>query len=109
MGEDVDMDDKASVANSIAGASTVRGGDGTSVAATPGTTVVGSIATESVAASDLGMDQMMVDESAAVPKEATPKVSDADIFKVGETVFARNRSELKDIGITPNMRGLVTA
>jgi 26S proteasome regulatory subunit N2 len=63
---DVDQDDKASVSNSVAeGASTV-GRDAVSimsVAATPGTTVVGSA---SVAASDLMSEQMEVDEGVAV-------------------------------------------
>merc|ERR1712113_752896 len=58
--EDVDMDDKTSVANSVAAPSTHGGA---SVAATPGTTVVGSIATDSVAPSDLGVDQVLVDET----------------------------------------------
>merc|ERR1712050_610460 len=39
---DVDMDDKASVSNSIAEGASTKGGDLVSVAATPGTTVVGS-------------------------------------------------------------------
>merc|ERR1712190_475886 len=73
--EDVDMDDKASVANSVAAPSTHGGG--ASVAATPGTTVVGSIATESVAASDLGVDQMLVDETSAAPKDgSTPNAEE---------------------------------
>merc|ERR1712217_584811 len=73
--EDVDMDDKASVANSVAAPSTHGGG--ASVAATPGTTVVGSIATDSVAASDIGVDQMLVDETSAAPKDgATPKADE---------------------------------
>lgn len=56
-GADVDMDDKASATNSIAGgaAPSVTA----SVAATPGTTVVGSV---SVAASDLASEQMEVDD-----------------------------------------------
>merc|ERR1712060_289410 len=73
--EDVDMDDKASVANSVAAPSTHGGG--ASVAATPGTTVVGSIATDSVAASDIGVDQMLVDETSAAPKDgSTPKAEE---------------------------------
>merc|ERR1712190_719317 len=73
--EDVDMDDKASVANSVAAPSTHGGG--ASVAATPGTTVVGSIATDSVAASDIGVDQMLVDETSAAPKDgSTPNAEE---------------------------------
>merc|ERR1712217_510478 len=48
---------------------------GGSVAATQGTTVVGSIATESVAASDLGVDQMGVDESST--KDVVPGAEEA--------------------------------
>merc|ERR1712050_417327 len=71
---DVDMDDKASVSNSIVEGASTKGADAVSVAATPGTTVVGSAATESVAASDLGSEMMMdVDEqtpaAAVVPKD----------------------------------------
>merc|ERR1712137_1045511 len=71
---DVDMDDKVSVANSVAAPSTHGGG--ASVAATPGTTVVGSIATDSVAPSDLGVDQMLVDESG--PKDGTTPKADEE-------------------------------
>merc|ERR1711920_957059 len=43
----------------------------------PGTTVVGSIATDSVAASDIGVDQMLVDETLAAPKDgSTPKAEE---------------------------------
>merc|ERR1712217_160812 len=74
--EDVDMDDKASVANSaVGGASVAASAFGGSVAATQGTTVVGSIATESVAASDLGVDQMLVDESST--KDVVPGAEEA--------------------------------
>merc|ERR1719382_864613 len=44
--------------------------DGVSVAATPGTTVVGSVATESVAASDMGSEAMMQVDEALAPKPA---------------------------------------
>jgi len=84
---DVDMDDKTSVANSTADGAFTRSGDNASVAATPGTTVVGSLATESVAASDLGSDTAMVagdEESAAAPKEAVPKAGE-DKPAEGET------------------------
>jgi len=62
---DVDMDDKASMGGSVfdGAASSTRGADAVSVAATPGTTVVGSAATESVAG-DLGSEMMEVDEQA---------------------------------------------
>lgn len=78
---DVDMDDKASVSNSVA-ASFATGADRVSVAATPGTTVVGSAATESVAASDLASEMMEVDEQtpaaapASAPKEPSPKADE---------------------------------
>jgi len=62
---DVDMDDKGSVSNQ--GGPSV--GDMVSVAATPGTTVVGSVATESVAG-DLGSECMEVDEAPAASAEA---------------------------------------
>jgi 26S proteasome regulatory subunit N2 len=80
---DVDMDDKASVSNSVApgGASTAGAQDYVSVAATPGTTVVGSTATESVAASDLASDLMDVDEQArqeAVIAKASDGADKAD-------------------------------
>lgn len=76
---DVDMDDKASIGGSVAegAASSVRGADIVSVAATPGTTVVGSAATESVAASDLGSEMMEVDEQAvATEKVKEPKIEE---------------------------------
>merc|ERR1712176_63457 len=70
---DVDMDDKASVSNSVVEGASTKGADAVSVAATPGTTVVGSAATESVAASDLGSEMMEVDEqtpaAVVVPKD----------------------------------------
>ncbi|CAK9108184.1 unnamed protein product [Durusdinium trenchii] len=84
---DVDMDDKASIGGSVAegAASSVRGADIVSVAAAPGTTVVGSAATESVAASDLGSEMMeaperdpeQVDEQAvATEKVKEPKIEE---------------------------------
>lgn len=73
--DDVDMDDKASVSNSVAEGAFAKSGDAMSVAATPGTTVVGSAATESVAASDLASEQMMeVDEAPAEGPKAAAKV-----------------------------------
>jgi len=76
---DVDMDDKASVSNSVAGVSVAgmsaapaMSVTGVSVAATPGTTVVGSTYTESVAASDLGSEMMEVDAQAVAPERASP-------------------------------------
>merc|ERR1712107_312677 len=69
---DVDMDDKASVSLSLAeGASAKERGDAVSVvsvAATPGTTVVGSAA-DSVAADDLGSEHMEVDAQANIEEE----------------------------------------
>jgi len=74
---DVDMDDKVSVTNSVAEGASTKGADLVSVAATPGTTVVGSVATESVAASDFASDMMEVDEqapaAAAAPKDKEEK------------------------------------
>lgn len=70
---DMDIDDKVSVTNSIVENASMRGGDTVSVAATPGTTVVGSAATESVAASDLGSENMEVDEQHAVDGAAAHK------------------------------------
>lgn len=83
---DVDMDDKASIGGSVAegAASSVRGADIVSVAATPGTTVVGSAATESVAAqSDLGSEMMEVDDPQAPPagEKPAPKEAKADEAK----------------------------
>uniref|UniRef100_A0A7S1L5P0 26S proteasome regulatory subunit RPN2 C-terminal domain-containing protein n=1 Tax=Alexandrium catenella TaxID=2925 RepID=A0A7S1L5P0_ALECA len=77
---DVDMDDKASVSNSVAEGAFAKSGDAMSVAATPGTTVVGSAATESVAASDLASEQMMVVDEAPVaegPKAAAKVEAEA--------------------------------
>eukprot|EP00931_Biecheleriopsis_adriatica_P069524 TRINITY_DN4335_c0_g1_i6.p1 TRINITY_DN4335_c0_g1~~TRINITY_DN4335_c0_g1_i6.p1 ORF type:complete len:1069 (+),score=312.53 TRINITY_DN4335_c0_g1_i6:64-3270(+) len=76
---DVDMDDKASYGGSVmdGAASSIRG-DHVSVAATPGTTVVGSMATESVAAqSDLGSEMMEVDEQAAAATSTTSAPKEA--------------------------------
>mmetsp|Transcript_3886 Transcript_3886/g.11039 ORF Transcript_3886/g.11039 Transcript_3886/m.11039 type:complete len:757 (-) Transcript_3886:107-2377(-) len=81
---DVEMDDKGSVAEnaSVAGAMSIAGTQA-SVAATPGTTVAGSVATDSVAGDDVGME---VDEQAAVAatssaspaKDATPKAGEGE-------------------------------
>eukprot|EP00913_Durusdinium_trenchii_P007611 g7151.t1 len=67
---DVDMDDKASIGGSYLGLLMFTQ---VSVAATPGTTVVGSAATESVAASDLGSEMMEVDEQAVATEKAAPE------------------------------------
>jgi len=71
---DVDVDDKASVANSTADVGSVAGGIAGSVAATAGTTVVGSVA-GSIAPSDLASDMMDVDDAAAI-KANTEKPGD---------------------------------
>mmetsp|Transcript_43547 Transcript_43547/g.81818 ORF Transcript_43547/g.81818 Transcript_43547/m.81818 type:complete len:1095 (+) Transcript_43547:108-3392(+) len=70
---DVDVDDKAS-AISVPGNASTLGGDAGSVAATQGTTIVGSTA-DSIAPSDLASDMMDVEEPADA-KEATPKVDE---------------------------------
>jgi len=134
VGADVDMDDKASATNSIAGgaAPSVTA----SVAATPGTTVVGSV---SVAASDLASEQMEVDdqfvqeskESTAVAKpseeekpapaseraaaadgdKASAKKADGDKddFKLKDVVvFCASEAIAKDQGLTVGRKGLVT-
>lgn len=94
---DVDMDDKVSVSNSVVEGASIRGGDAVSVAATPGTTVVGSAATESVAASDLGSEIMEVDEQHAstagvsIPKETAPKAEEEE--KAGAEAEAAKGSD----------------
>jgi len=77
---DMVVDDKASVGGSVLDAGSVVG-QNISVAATPGTTVVGSVA-DSVAASDLGSEMMEIDEPTASPPasaqgEATSAGADA--------------------------------
>merc|ERR1712113_290630 len=44
-----------------------------------------------------------------VQDETMGELDEQDIFRVGATVIARDRVELREIGIRPNMRGLVTA
>ncbi|CAE7905251.1 RPN2B, partial [Symbiodinium sp. KB8] len=83
---DVDMDDKASIGGSVAegAASSVRGADIVAGPLTQGTTVVGSAATESVAAqSDLGSEMMEVDDPQAPPagEKPAPKEAKADEAK----------------------------
>eukprot|EP00928_Gymnodinium_smaydae_P054803 TRINITY_DN3850_c0_g1_i4.p1 TRINITY_DN3850_c0_g1~~TRINITY_DN3850_c0_g1_i4.p1 ORF type:complete len:1088 (-),score=297.05 TRINITY_DN3850_c0_g1_i4:206-3379(-) len=75
---DVDMDDKASVSASLAEGASIRGADVVSVAATQGTTVVGSAA--SVTASDVAGDlDMEVDEQASpAADEGAKKEGDKD-------------------------------
>lgn len=85
---DVDMDDKASLVGSVAEGSTAAA---VSVAATPGTTVVGSAATESVAASDLGSEIMEVDDQTAQASNAAKEQAS----KANEDGKAAN--EKKDI------------
>jgi len=104
---DVDMDDKASMVGSMVGsiaegASSIRGFEAVSVAATPGTTVVGSIATESVAASDFGSEMMEVDEqaaaaaSSAAPKEAPIAEDNTEASKeAGEKKEGEEKKEEK--------------
>jgi len=97
---DVDMDDKASIGGSVAegAASSVRGADIVSVAATPGTTVVGSAATESVAAqSDLGSEMMEVDDPQAPPlgEKPAPKEAKADEAKGEAKSEAADKKEEK--------------
>jgi len=70
-GMDVDVDDKASAMGGASEAASAQGGFNASVAATPGTTIVGSTA-DSIAPSDLASD-MMDAEDAAVIKENTVK------------------------------------
>merc|ERR1712187_377771 len=90
---DVDVDDKASACNSVAENQSTRGGiDGVSVAATPGTTVVGSTA-DSIAPSDLASDTGMMDVDEAEGKEATPKLEEK---KVAEASSAA-ADEKKDV------------
>jgi len=77
---DADMEDKASatdIASAKGGDAVSVAGTAVSVAATPGTTVVGSIATESVAASDLGSEHMEVDEQAAAAAAAASASKEA--------------------------------
>jgi len=70
---DVDQEDKASIANSAAEVASTQGGGtenfNASVAATPGTTIVGSTA-DSIAPSDIASDMMDVEEPAEA-KDAT--------------------------------------
>jgi len=99
---DVDMDDKASVAEgaSRAGDAVSVAGTAVSVAATPGTTVAGSLATESVAASDLGSEHMEVDEptsAAAGAKDVTPK-ADEKTPASGEAKDAEMKDDEKKEG-----------
>jgi len=83
--EDVDMDE---------GSPKPGLGDGSSVAATPGTTVVGSVATESVAASDLGSEAMMqVDEAPAPKAESAGAGEKKDEKKEGEEKQDGNEKE----------------
>eukprot|EP00929_Paragymnodinium_shiwhaense_P095737 TRINITY_DN5700_c0_g1_i1.p1 TRINITY_DN5700_c0_g1~~TRINITY_DN5700_c0_g1_i1.p1 ORF type:complete len:1089 (+),score=365.49 TRINITY_DN5700_c0_g1_i1:107-3373(+) len=79
--KDVDMDDKGSVSNSLAGGASTKGADAMSVMGTQGTTVVGSIA-DSVAASDLGSEHHMeVEEQAAAPAASAGDVGKTPLTK----------------------------
>lgn len=99
---DVDVDDKASAISAPGGASTL-GGDAGSVAATQGTTIVGSTA-DSIAPSDLASDMMDVEEPADA-KQATPKVEEkkpeasasaADSTEAAEPAADGDKKEEKD-------------
>jgi len=111
---DVDMDDKASISNSMAEgmrgdtvsvagmsmAGSVAGMSmaGMSVAATPGTTVVGSAATESVA-DDLGSEMMEVDDQAASSTAAAskePTAAKAEEEKAGDEASKGSAAGKKD-------------
>jgi 26S proteasome regulatory subunit N2 len=87
---DMDVDDKASVANSVAGTHTAA-----SVAATPGTTVVGSV---SVAASDLGSVDMEVDQqfdeaTAKEPVKTGEEEKPAPAAEAGASAAASTKKE----------------
>eukprot|EP00930_Biecheleria_cincta_P082751 TRINITY_DN72412_c0_g1_i1.p1 TRINITY_DN72412_c0_g1~~TRINITY_DN72412_c0_g1_i1.p1 ORF type:complete len:1069 (-),score=286.13 TRINITY_DN72412_c0_g1_i1:429-3635(-) len=90
---DVDMDDKASVGGSVAqgAASSIGGADAVSVAATPGTTVVGSAA--SVAASDLGSEMMEVDEQAGSAASGAKEPSAKEEGKETKEASATDKKE----------------
>uniref|UniRef100_A0A7S4R0V7 26S proteasome regulatory subunit RPN2 C-terminal domain-containing protein n=1 Tax=Alexandrium monilatum TaxID=311494 RepID=A0A7S4R0V7_9DINO len=99
---DVDMDDKASVSNSVMEGALAARSDVMSVAATPGTTVVGSAATESVAASDLASEQMMVDEAAAKAEaDAKPAAGsgegEAASAAAGGSSASKEKEEKKEV------------
>jgi len=80
---DVDVDDKASACNSMADGVSVTGRDAMSVAATQGTTVVGSTA-DSVAPSDLASDMMGMDveDEGATEKHAAAAAAESRDMEV---------------------------
>lgn len=94
---DVDADDKNSVCNSITDFASVQGGGGASVMATPGTTVVGSIA-GSVAASDFASESglMEVDEVGDKTNETTPKVDEKNVALASAQAEAAKKDK-KDV------------